>query len=193
MGRGAVGARLPHGSQSQPAGRPTSTWSPATTPTRSARATRSTSAIYNNGTPRDAADDNYNAFDPYPPATPTDNRLGEVDDLDFHDPAGALLLPVERMRRFVTPADINGTGRVLSGTALPPGPPGQHDVGADQWGRVGLYSYFRPPGLPGQVNVDPAGASHRRDHAGDFPWTSGPRLSRPRCVTNVTTAALTTR
>ena len=41
------------------------------------------------------------------------NRLGEVGDLDFLDPAGAFLLPVERMRRYVTPADINGTGRVL--------------------------------------------------------------------------------
>ena len=51
-------------------------------------------------------------------STPTrrsrlDNRLGEVGDLDFLDPAGAFLLPVERLRRYVTPGDINGTGRIV--------------------------------------------------------------------------------
>ena len=108
--------------------------------------------------PRDAADDNYNSFDPYPPLG---TRLGEVGDLDFLDPAGAYLLPVERMRRYVAPADINGTGRVLqwnngnyTGTSL-----GSSDVGADQWGRVVYYSYFRPPGLPGQVLPTPPGPS----------------------------------
>ena len=65
-----------------------------------------------NGIPRDAADDNYNSFDPYPPFT-ADNRVGEVGDLDFLDPAGAFLLPVERLRRYVTPGDINGTGRIV--------------------------------------------------------------------------------
>ena len=63
--------------------------------------------------PRDAADDNYNSFDPYPPYDPSRGaRSGEVDDTDLYDAAGALLLPVERMRRWVTPADINGTGSV---------------------------------------------------------------------------------
>ena len=57
--------------------------------------------------PRDAADDNYNAFDLFPP-----RLTGEVGDGDFYDAAGSLMLPVERMRRFVTPMDINGTGRV---------------------------------------------------------------------------------
>ena len=114
-----------------------------------------------NGTARDAADDNLNSFDPYPPSTPTYNRRGEVGDLDFLDIAGAFLLPVERMRRYVTPADINGTGRVLqynngnySGISL-----ANSDVGADQWGRVVYYSYFRPPGLPGQVTPTPPGSS----------------------------------
>src|SRR5208282_3704719 len=65
-----------------------------------------------NGIPRDAADDNYNSFDPYPPVT-VGNRLGEVGDVDFLDPAGAFLLPVERMRRFVAAGDINGTGRIV--------------------------------------------------------------------------------
>ena len=56
------------------------------------------------GQARDAADDNLNSFDPFPPVSPADSRLGEVGDLDFLDLAGAFLLPVERMRRYVTPA-----------------------------------------------------------------------------------------
>ena len=58
-----------------------------------------------NGQPRDAADDNFNSFDPYPAG-----HTGEVGDYDLFDLAGALLFPVERMRRYVAPADINGTG-----------------------------------------------------------------------------------
>ena len=129
------------------------------------------------GIPRDAADDNYNSFDPYPPATPTYNRQGEVNDLDFLDPAGAFLLPVERMRRFLAPADINGTGRVLqwNGTSgWTYSTPNYSDVGNDQWGRVAHYSYFRPPGLPGLVtptqNPQPPGTI---PDAVTFPWTSG--------------------
>ena len=127
------------------------------------------------GQARDAADDNLNSFDPFPPVSPADSRLGEVGDLDFLDLAGAFLLPVERMRRYVTPADINGTGRVLqwnngnySGTSL-----ASSDVGADQWGRVVYYSYFRPPGLPGQVSTTPPGTTPSSYTTSvTFPWTS---------------------
>ncbi len=61
------------------------------------------------GTPRDAADDNYNSYDPYPALTlpPTRREAGRHRLLRQ---LGALLLPVERMRRWLTPADINGTG-----------------------------------------------------------------------------------
>ncbi len=75
---------------------------------RSAQLTTSGST---RGLPRDAADDNYNAFDPFPIPTTAVPRNGEVDDSDSYDGAGALILPVDRMRRFVTPADINGTGQ----------------------------------------------------------------------------------
>jgi hypothetical protein len=120
------------------------------------------------GPVRDAADDNYNTFDPAPPV-PVGTTRGEVGDFDLYDPAGALVLPVERWRRFLTPADINGTGRVLRwSTGLYPTPlPPTLDSGADQWGRVVYYSYFRPPGLPGQINTT-SGAIL-------FPWaTSDP-------------------
>jgi large repetitive protein len=100
------------------------------------------------GVPRDAADDNLNAFDPYPAG-----RLGELGDLDLYDGAGALVLPVERMRRWVVPADINGTGSV--GTYNGRANPTYH--GADSFGRVEFDSYFRPPGSPGVISSNYTG------------------------------------
>ena len=124
-----------------------------------------------NGLPRDAADDNFNSFDPYPPG-----HTGEVavppgvGDADYYDTAGALLLPVERMRRYVTPADINGTGRVVQWNGATPavGP----DLGGDQWGRVEFGSYFRPPGLPGQVA--PGDPALTGTGVISFQWTTTP-------------------
>jgi len=101
--------------------------------------------------PRDAADDNYNAFDPFPAG-----HTGEAGDSDYYDGVGALLLPVERMRRYVNPADINGTGRVAqwnttaSATGVIVRGP---NLGADNFGRVQFSSYFRPAGDPGMIGV----------------------------------------
>ena len=100
--------------------------------------------------PRDAADDNYNAFDVFPP-----RLTGEVGDADFYDAAGAFLLPVERMRRFVTPVDINGSGRVaqftdtVSNNVIRRG----SNLGPDNYGRVQFSSYFRPAGSPGVIST----------------------------------------
>ncbi len=96
-----------------------------------------------NGVPRDAADDNSNAFDVWPLG-----HTGEWGDLDWYDATGSFLLPIERMRRWVTPADINGTGTVStfnlqSNTA---------NRGADFLGRVEFDSYYRPPGSPGVIS-----------------------------------------
>ena len=135
-----------------------------------------------NGIPRDAADDNYNSFDPYPPVT-VGNRLGEVGDLDLLDLAGAFLLPVERMRRYVTPGDINGTGRIVQwdGVNQTTGP----NAGADQWGRVEYSSYFRPPGLPGLVTPS-TGAT---PGAVTFlPWTSSEAYPTTMVTNNATPA-----
>ena len=142
-----------------------------------------TDLIY--GIPRDAADDNYNSFDCYPPVSPTDNRLGEVGDLDFLDPAGAFLLPVERLRRYVAPGDINGTGRIKQwdGVNTQTGP----DAGGDQWGRVEYSSYFRPPGLPGLVT--PSGGT--TPGAVIFPWTSTEAYPTTLVTNNVPAAAPT--
>ncbi len=102
-----------------------------------------------NGAPRDAADDNFNAFDPFPLG-----HAGEVGDLDFYDLSGALMLPVDRIRRFVTPIDINGTGSVSAwgrgDTANATNTPARNR-GSDSFGRVKYASYFRPAGLPGVI------------------------------------------
>ena len=83
---------------------------------------------------RDAADDNYNAFDPFPPsghtarsATPTPRRRRRT------------LLPVERMRRWVTPADINGTGSVGTWNL---DERGQRPRGPTSFGRVAVHQLF---------------------------------------------------
>ena len=96
------------------------------------------------GVARDAADDNLNAFDPFPPG-----HSGEVNDLDFYDPAGGLILPVDRFRRYVTPRrhQRHRVGDPLDHTA--------HAAGADPLGRVLFYSYYRPPGSPGSIATSP--------------------------------------
>src|SRR5271157_3273836 len=96
---------------------------------------------------RDAADDNLNAFDTFPPG-----HIGELNDQDYYDAAGALILPVDRIRRYVTPADINGTGSVVNWTNT-------KAAGADSLGRVLFYSYYRPPGSPGSIASSPSTAT----------------------------------
>ncbi len=103
---------------------------------------------------RDAADDNFNTFDPY---TVLPTRIGEINDQDYYDASGGLLLPVDRMRRWVTPADINGTGRVAQFTVNFGGGmtrPNRNNVGPDNYGRVQFSSYFRPPGAPGLISIE---------------------------------------
>ncbi len=124
------------------------------------------------GALRAAADDNYNQFDPFPIG-----HTGEVDDRDFFDSAGGLMLPVDRMRRFVTPVDIDGSGRALRwGVSWPEG-----DVGADAFGRVDFAGYFRPPARRGSSASTPATGRRRG------------RSSIHRPVTSSSTPAVPTR
>jgi len=60
---------------------------------------------------------------------------------DYADASGISSVFSERARRFVTPIDIAGDGRV---EIL--GSPGT--IGNDDFGRVGFHKYFRPPGFP---------------------------------------------
>ena len=110
-----------------------------------------------NGLAPDVGDDNFNTYDPYPlrSVSVTDGTNtptvygGEVGDADFYDAAGALLFPCERMRRWVVPADINGTGTVATWNSSPSS---LVNRGADGYGRVEFNSYFRPPGSAGVVS-----------------------------------------
>src|SRR5262249_30190307 len=61
------------------------------------------------------------------------------------DASGSLSLPVERIRRFVTPVDLAGTGRVMTTNGVNNRPSA---LGADAFGRVTFQGYFRPPGVP---------------------------------------------
>jgi hypothetical protein len=117
-----------------------------------------------NGVPRDAADDNFNAFDPYPIG-----HTGEVGDADSYDVTGASLLPVERIRRWLTPADINGTGRVHQWNVAAGGP----DRGGDPYGRVEYQSYFRPAGAPGAIETNGVITFGTINAGVSTAWTSG--------------------
>ncbi|SIO11677.1 hypothetical protein SAMN05444166_2535 [Singulisphaera sp. GP187] len=104
----------------------------------------------------DARDDNYNAFDWYPSnltgaTTPTNSVGGAVittlgENADFLDPSGSLALPVERLRRFVTPIDVMGDG-LVNNFKTPVGTTVTLPIGADDYGRVAFLKHFRPPGL----------------------------------------------
>ena len=74
-----------------------------------------------------------------------------LNDQDYYDAAGALILPVDRMRRYVTPADINGTGSVT--TLDYPAPPG---AGPTRWAGRASTATIRPPGSPGSIASSPS-------------------------------------
>lgn len=106
------------------------------------------------GNELDMTDDDYNTLD-----IGNSNPSILNEGTNSSDPSGSVLLPVERMQRFVTPLDIAGTGRVyrwddyptaidpeltgLFGTGFTP-----FGLGPDTFGRVVFYRHFRPPGFP---------------------------------------------
>ncbi|MFO0909977.1 MAG: hypothetical protein U0794_16790 [Isosphaeraceae bacterium] len=92
------------------------------------------SAVSGSTTAYDARDDNYNGFD----------FNGEQNDT--YDGAGQINLPVERIRRFASPLDLDGNGRVITYNKLPYN--STTNDGADAFGRVSYYRYFRPAGIP---------------------------------------------
>ncbi len=97
------------------------------------------------------------------------------EQADFFDAVGAYQLPSERKRRYVTPDDPTGTGRVIAynfagGRSTPTTltspsplpyfitqpstlltPPSDFGTGSDIYGRVSFFMYFRPPGMPTNV------------------------------------------
>ncbi len=101
------------------------------------RAGRSQTAFLNN------RDDNFNAFDPV--------TTGDYYDVDTNNDgtpdAGAMMLPAQRNRRGVTPTDVAGDGLVTRWSTT-------DALGADAWGRVSFFKYFRPPGAPGELSYN---------------------------------------
>ena len=94
----------------------------------------------------DADDDNFDTTDSWP--TPLfATAFGPPEAMNYYDLSGSLSLPVERIRRFVTPIDVAGDSLL-----------GQYNnsnqfLGADLFGRVAYFKYFRPPGLPTVVST----------------------------------------
>jgi hypothetical protein len=95
----------------------------------------------------DGLDDDYSGLD--------FTAAGNPEDTNFTDAVGALQLPSERFRYFVTPFDVVGTGRLVGfNTLIPATDFFRGGFGPDRLGRVGYLNYFRPPGLlPGVTNV----------------------------------------
>ena len=100
------------------------------------------------------------------------------------------MLPVDRMRRFVTPVDIDGSGRALRwGVPWPAG-----DVGADALRAGRLRRLFPTPRRPGLISVDPGsgatpGAIVYPSANNDLFYTSGPNpanLTFPSYLPDVT-------
>jgi hypothetical protein len=89
---------------------------------------------------RDADDDNFNTFDMWPNAVTAE--VAGAYPADYYDAAGGLSLPVERIRRFVTPIDVSGDGLIVTPNSS------NSAFGGDIWGRIEFFRYFRPPGVP---------------------------------------------
>ncbi len=72
------------------------------------------------------------------------------EQLDTFDNAGQIALASERIRRFTTPIDPSGAGRVVDYFNRPDN---DHDYGYgyDRRGRVGYFRYFRPAGMPQEI------------------------------------------
>jgi hypothetical protein len=74
---------------------------------------------------------------------------------DLYGADASLLIPVERIRRYVTPIDPSGVGRVVAWTDRPVNI-FDFGNGYDNFGRAGFFRYFRPAGMPKAVTYDNA-------------------------------------
>lgn len=98
-------------------------------------------------------DANFNTIDFYPTNFPEGLADGLQAGSEYLDPAGRNLLPSERFRWFVTPMDITGNGRLTRFDELPAplviatGAGSPFGTGFDDFGRVGFFHHFRPPGI----------------------------------------------
>ncbi|MEW4568754.1 hypothetical protein AB1L88_12885 [Tautonia sp. JC769] len=102
----------------------------------------------------DGIDNNLDTYDPFP-ARAVDQGPEAALSLfsDAHDAANMPILASERIRRFVTPIDPTGIGRVTRYNQVPSipllgDPLVPADIGPDGRGRISFMHYFRPPGVP---------------------------------------------
>jgi hypothetical protein len=119
-----------------------------------ANAIRAGRSVTVGGSRVDAFDDNYTTFDFWPalplysPGRPESNGNNPLYPADYYDASGSINLPVERTRRFVTPVDAAGDGRLITYNTYNPTGGTYGLLGADPFGRVSFFRYFRPPGMP---------------------------------------------
>ena len=77
------------------------------------------------------------------------------EEFDKFDNAGQMAVASERIRRFVTPQDTNGIGRLVvfatGDNQVRPSTDNDFGYGSDIRGRVSYFRYFRPAGLPQEV------------------------------------------
>jgi hypothetical protein len=131
--------------------------------------------------PSDATDDDYDAFDFFPFGSgegtydPTLNANFGYGAGDYYDQTGSLQLPVERIRRFVTPIDPAGVGRVVAWNQRPVNAY-DYGLGFDSHGRTGFFRYFRPAGVPKVVTYDTNPAHITSDSRYLQPIMKGPAL-----------------
>ncbi len=126
----------------------------------------------NGWTTNDNTDDDFDAYDFYPfvgtvPSGDMTNGANSGEGFyytnppsaaaymagNFYDSAGALQLPVERMRSWTSPTDPAGVGRVVAWSERPLNV-FDYGTGYDASGRVGFFRYFRPAGVPKVIYYD---------------------------------------
>ncbi len=114
----------------------------------------------------DGTNDSYSALDFYPAMVGTTSGPEQANLVDRYAIAPGIFyefpqLPSERLRQFVTPIDASGNGAIQR-FYTPPlmnNPPydgfaglnydgNKRGYGADRWGRVSHFNYFRPAGVP---------------------------------------------
>ena len=105
----------------------------------------------------DVFDADFNGYDgllhpgarsiPHPPPDPTNQTNTLAENADKLDAANAVLLPAERIRRFVTPIDISGNG-VMVDFGNPPNGANDFGLGSDNRGRISSFPLLPPSRHP---------------------------------------------
>ncbi len=116
--------------------------------------------------------------------------------IDFFDPAGQMGIASERIRRFTTPIDPSGTGRMVAfqpstrsassvgASTFSTRPTSENDYGTgpDDAGRLAYFRYFRPAGMPQEIRYPYSeqvyGALSYGNTAGNAPFAGNPGIGQ---------------